>query len=648
MHAPTVRPATPFRGGYAGDVKRITAMMVAPVLVRLPLSTVSMGGPVAAAPLVRGDTSDFSFESFDADYTLARDAAGLAEMRVVETLVAVFPDYDQNRGILRDIPSYYGEVPLYLSDFAVHDENGNPVYFTQTNVDTSYDGSNAYEFRAVELALGTDEFVRGRTTYVISYTAHNVIRAFDQDHRDELYWDINGTEWAQSFGRVSVAVHVDESLRSALTGESACYTGYYGDTEPCNILESSAGEFTATVRDVGAWQNLTIAIGFEAGTFVQPELAQDSWIFTKAPLWLLLATLVLLGVAVLVRYGLWRDARGRGIIVPQYTVPDDRDLMKAGDLVNRESTAMAAQFVDLAVHGTVQIVDLYPYGADAGLNDRFGLDFVTKAGATAAELRVLNILFDELDEPGESVLLAALPAAVGASLYSQRAKAFDAVIADGMRAQPAGSLNRWLRRLGWLFGLGFAAIFIWTFFVQLDAGPVFGYAITSIVIFFIASGFLVKPYVLAETGAQARDYLLGIRDYLKLAEEDRLRVLQSPKGAERVVTTDKRSIVKLHEKLLPYAVLWGVEKEWSRELELEYQAVSDSPSWLNSDLSRVNLGNTLSSFSTRSGSSIRPIVTSSSSSGSSWSSGGSSSFSSGSSGGGSSGGGGGGGGGGGR
>jgi len=173
--------------------------------------------------------------------------------------------------------------------------------------------------------------------------------------------------------------------------------------------------------------------------------------------------------------------------------------MKAGDLVNRESTAMAAQYVDLAVQGTVQIVDLYPYGANAGPNDRFGLDFVTKASATAAELRVLNILFDELDEPGESVLLAALPATAGASLYSQRAKAFDAVIADGMRAQPAGSLNRWLRRLGWLFGLGFAAIFIWTFFVQLDAGPVFGYAITSIVIFFIASGFLVKPYVLTET-----------------------------------------------------------------------------------------------------------------------------------------------------
>ena len=116
----------PFAGGYAVDVKRILSMVVALSVVVLPLSTAFVAGPVAAVPLVRGDTSDFSFESFDADYTLTRDAEGYAEMRVVETLVAVFPDFDQNRGILRDIPSYYGEVPLNLSDFAVHDENGNP------------------------------------------------------------------------------------------------------------------------------------------------------------------------------------------------------------------------------------------------------------------------------------------------------------------------------------------------------------------------------------------------------------------------------------------------------------------------------------------------------------------------------------------
>jgi uncharacterized membrane protein len=119
------------------------------------------------------------------------------------------------------------------------------------------------------------------------------------------------------------------------------------------------------------------------------------------------------------------------------------------------------------------------------------------------------------------------------------------------------------------------------------------------------------------------------------------------------VTGDKRSIVKLHEKLLPYAVLWGVEREWARQLEVEYQAAAVSPEWLGNDLSSMDLGRLVSNFSADSTSSVRPIVVAPSSSGgggggSSWSSGGSSSFSSGSSGGGFSGGGGGGGGGGGR
>lgn len=627
-------------------MKRILALaaaLVLPALVLIPSASAS------GAPALRADTSDFSFESFDADYTLTRDAEGHAEMRVVETLVAIFPDFDQNRGILRTIPRYYGETPLYLSDFSVADENGNPVHFEQADVDTSYDGSNGYEFRAVELALGTDEFVHGRTTYVISYTAHNVIRHFEDSGGDELYWDINGDEWAQTFGRVSVAVHVDDSLTSALTGSAACYLGAYGATDTCEISNPRPGEFSASVSDLGSYSTLTVAIGFDGGTFVQPELPQDSWVITKAPTWLLYGALGLLVLSFVVRYAFWRDAPGRGVIVPQYTTPEDRDLLEAGDLVEREDTAMAAQFVDLAVRGLVQVVDLYPDGKSFGINDRFALDFVTKDGATSAELTVLNILFNDVDEPGERAQLTILDPSVGAALYGQRAKARRDTAKDGKRAQPKGSIDTWLRRVGFLVGAGYVAIFVWTIFNDVDFGPAVWPLIVSIVVLLIASGLLSKPYLLTEKGAEARDYLLGMRDYLQLAEEDRLRVLQSPQGADRVVTTDKRAIVKLHEKLLPYAVLWGVEKQWSRQLEVDYSELGENPSWIDSDLSNANLGNLMSSFTSNSTSAVRPIVTSSSSSGgSSWSSGGSSSFSSGSSGGGFSGGGGGGGGGGGR
>jgi len=155
---------------------------------------------------------------------------------------------------------------------------------------------------------------------------------------------------------------------------------------------------------------------------------------------------------------------------------------------------------------------------------------------------------------------------------------------------------------------------------------------------------LLKPKLLTRKGAEAKEYLLGLREYLTIAEEDRMRVLQSPQGALRVDVTDKDAVVKLNERLLPYAVLWGVEDRWADELRVQYDG--RTPDWLDgASLS----GSMLRSFASATTSSVRPIVSSSSSSGgSSWSSSGGSSFSSGSSGGGFSGGGGGGGGGGGR
>jgi hypothetical protein len=104
--------------------------------------------------------------------------------------------------------------------------------------------------------------------------------------------------------------------------------------------------------------------------------------------------------------------------------------------------------------------------------------------------------------------------------------------------------------------------------------------------------------------------------------------------------------VHLYERLLPYAVVLNVEREWIEQLKLRYAEAP--PTWVTSDVIDARF---VSSFTYSSTSNVQPIVTQSSSSsgGGSWSSsGGSSSFSGGSSGGGFSGGGGGGGGGGGR
>src|SRR6187399_2219239 len=56
---------------------------------------------VVALDQAGAGVDDFTFESFDAVYELSRGDDGRSQVRTTETLVAVFPDYDQNRGIKR-------------------------------------------------------------------------------------------------------------------------------------------------------------------------------------------------------------------------------------------------------------------------------------------------------------------------------------------------------------------------------------------------------------------------------------------------------------------------------------------------------------------------------------------------------------------
>jgi uncharacterized membrane protein YgcG len=159
----------------------------------------------------------------------------------------------------------------------------------------------------------------------------------------------------------------------------------------------------------------------------------------------------------------------------------------------------------------------------------------------------------------------------------------------------------------------------------------------------VLMGFSGKPERRTEKGALAYEQLLGLRDYLRLAEADRLQVLQSPQGAvrSRIDPSDTAAVVKLYERLLPWAIVWGVEKQWAAELAAHYTETAPPSSTLQFSSGFSSLASLGTTFAASSFATTPPVSSSSGSGGSSSSSG----FSSG---GGFSGGGGGGGGGGGR
>jgi uncharacterized membrane protein YgcG len=68
-------------------------------------------------------------------------------------------------------------------------------------------------------------------------------------------------------------------------------------------------------------------------------------------------------------------------------------------------------------------------------------------------------------------------------------------------------------------------------------------------------------------------HLEGLRLYIRLAEQDRMRILQSPGNAQFVVS-GAAEIVALNERLLGYAVLFGLEKEWAEQIGVSSTSAS--------------------------------------------------------------------------
>jgi uncharacterized membrane protein YgcG len=628
-------------------------------------AALTLGMPVLGMPsAASADTSDFTFTSFDADYYLSRDDAGHSTLRTVETFVAQFPDFDQNRGMVRLLPNDYNGVPLNTTVESVTDAAGAPVYF-----ETNDQGG------VTEVPLGTDEFVRGSQTYTITYTQQNVVRAFADTNDDELYWDTNGTGFDQPFGSVTARVHVDPSVAEFLTGDTACYSGAQDDTTRCAISQTTdaaapgtTGQlFTSSVQGLGPRQNLTVAIGFAPGTFVQvppsAEYGEDGsgsiWDNWATRLLFLVSTVGLLGVALAyIRRRLGqRDAPGRGAIIAQYSVPKGYNLLEAADLANRSKTAMAAQLVSLAVRGKLRILD-YPVSKGGG---DYTLQLLTAEGVDAQERRLLETLFPRLTV-GATRELGVADSTLAGKLTAFLPAARLAVIARGWRAKVAGRGGRWI-------AIGMAAVLLPALgtlaaVALIDGAPAFGEVMTVAVIaallLYLALYLAQGTVQLTESGAEQRDYLKGMKVYLELAEAERFRMLQSPEGALRGTVPavpgvlpspvtdaagapDTVELVKLYEKLLPFAVLWGVERKWAKELVVLYEHGAPEPGWIVSQG-----GFTANGFGLAMNGLVASVLTSATPPASSGGSFGGGSFSGGSGGGGFSGGGGGGGGGGGR
>ena len=514
-----------------------------------------------AAPAV-ADVEDFEFASFDGVYELGVDDDGRSVLTATETLVAEFPETDQNEGIVRALVDNYDGHPVDLEVTSVTDENGEA---------RAYETDTDDEFLLVTVRdEGT--YVHGTQTYVITYTAHNVTRFFGDNRLDEFYWDINGTGWAQPFGRVSATVLVDEQLRDRVV-QTAAYVGPENSTETTEVSEIEGGYY-AEFSDVAPEENLTVSVGFEKGTFVERD---GSFGAAPWPLLSLIGTIgavIAAGLAALLRRTRLADAPGRGTIIAEYLPPKGVSLPMSALISGTLAHSTPAHIVKLAVSGNIRIIEL------EGKKPTYQLEFVTDAGIDDDDRDFLHALFGRTLTVGEDRSLDAVDEKAAKKITALQARVAKDAVTEGYRRTPQYGPTGWVIALafvtaaaGVVFGIGSLA--------GAYGGAIPGLLLGASAVALITTIALVAKNPLERKGVELRDHLAGLKLYIGLAEAERLKYLQSPQGAltEPVASDDTAQLVKLNERLLPYAILFGQEKEWSKQLGRYYEDLGEQPTW---------------------------------------------------------------------
>lgn len=518
---------------------------------------------------VYADVNDFTITHFDSDQTLGKDDPQ-GTLHIIETIDVVFTD--NNHGILRAIPEKYQSNPLKFQLRGVTSKSGAP-----TNVSTYSENGN------IVLKIGDpNKTVTGPQSYTIDYTLTNVVTFYD--NHDELYWDVNGDQWDQPVLNVSMRLHLPSGATLS-SDQPTCFAGVYGSLESNCEISASGSEISSRAANLQPGQTLTYVVGFTKGYF-QPQTTSER---LKDNIKILVGAgigLVLLPMTALITGFTWwwrrgRDARGRGVIIPQYEPPKDMTPLIAGLVANFSSgnRDITATIIDLARRGYLKIhenrkdrlilKDKVTYSLELMRADHEGL--------SSYESDLMSTLFSTR-QVGETVELGTY----NKSMYTFQSGLKKKLDADTKKAgyftQNPFKVPRKIILVG-------AMVTVLSLVAGLVVGQV-GFIMMGLVVAgFILAGFVALLPARTAQGVAAKEHLEGLKLYMNTAEKDRIEKLESPNAAYASGAGEPTRTVELFEKLLPFAIVLGVEEGWAKQFQNLY---TSPPNWYDGSVGNFN------------------------------------------------------------
>ncbi len=477
-------------------------------------------------------------DSFTSDITVLKDGS----FEVVETIVYDFED-EYRHGIFRFIPTKHAEESdKWFKERAIDIEvslvsiDNIPVPFEITK-----------DLGEIEVKIGDpDVSITGPHTYTISYRVRGALYYYENGEVD-LYWNATGNKWTVPMETVRVNVHDPDGI---FLQNSHCYSGVEGSTNECAVATSTEGVSFGSVS-LAPGEGITVAQALDPD---QTEtLIVEEW--SLWPIWLIGASLWFLWLGrFLYRYA--NEHKTGASVIAEYEPYEDLEPMYTGVLFDGrvDPHDITAGIVKLAEQGffkikhigrkvfffietdDYEITLLRPYSELKTEFDKTLFSLIFDASANPGAAVVLSQLVKDLTKQAANhKLITALKAAAEADLVKQGYFEYKWRLPGKIVAYLAGAL---LAALALMFLIGADLLM-----------PI----VISVAVLTISTIALLFVYRRrTKKGHQALDHLKGFKEFLSVTDRDRFKFHNAPqKSPEQFMA------------YLPYAIAFGVEKEWA-------------------------------------------------------------------------------------
>jgi hypothetical protein len=508
--------------------------------------------------------------SFVSDIVVRKDAT----ITVTETIEYVFTE--ERHGILREIPLLHGE------------ESSDPLKERIIEIDltgVTMDGEEVpYELESTDdmfvVRIGDPgATIKGKHTYALSYAVSGGL-SYPVGEGTELYWNVTGNEWQVPINFVEARIRdIDGVFRT----NRSCYSGELGEGNSCLTEVAPDGLVTFRTKELFPYEGMTIAQALNPTAVVRDVRERIKTELIAIPL---LVLGFLYGV-----YRLYRYKTAHKIdapIIPEYEPYPDMKPMYSGFLMDGrlDPRDITACIVYLAEQGYLKIRKTEKKVLFLFEVDEYAIELLKlpDENISSFESRIFGLIFKDPLTVGTTVSLSELKR--DRVEGRENFKEFTALQSD---------LRYDLVRLGFHERMSWLSIgqtvgivcAVWAALYVLLVGEVNGgLFVVGIGIAIVLGVFL---YERRTSDAYERiNYLKGFKLFLATTERDRYLFHNAPeKNPEQFM------------EYLPYAIAFGVEKEWAKVFE---GITIPNPGWYDggsaTSFNAANLSTSLGAFST--------------------------------------------------